>query len=287
MEQKNVLIIGGGAVWSLFWYHLQSIEGYWVDVLLKPWQPPLKSIQFADTTTHIPHFGQSSSTDDTRYDLVIVATKAHDTDRAHREADYFAKPTASILTIQSWMHDYEPLRDRHSQAIAYVNALKDGDTVYMYSPRMRLVIDEWFWFESLLQNSSFLHLEQVEDFDRFKWEKFAHIACFSAIVCREWKSIWAIRSDDVLFQDFNDLLGEALRVASSYWYIFEKESFLTKIQKTPWESYTSLYHDLQQQKRGELDILIWKMISLAKINDIKTPFFDQALDIIIKKYNIV
>lgn len=283
---QKALIIGGWWVGSVVWAWLEKDNWYSVDILMKSWFQTIQSIYHHNLVYH-PHFNYITTDSSWGiYDLVVIATKVVDVDRAHAQAKYFLIAWWSLITIQSGLHEYILDYPYHAKAVAYVNVHKHHDTVTMLSDTLRLILEDATipWIHNLNTTSDYVSLELVDTIESYIWEKLVHISAFAGIICETWKTIWVVRDDKILYVRYLALLDECLLVANHLWYHFDRSRFEQRIQSTPADVYTSLYHDLVQGKKNEYQFLLGRIYALAHQYHLSVPLIDEIHTAITTQY---
>lgn len=282
----KALIIWWWGVGSLVWAWLEQDKWFDVDILTKSGFQETKAIDY-NNIRYRPKFTYITDQSQNLYDLIVVATKAVNSQLAHQQAENLIDQDWHIITIQSGLHDYNVIHPSHSKAVAYVNVNKTDGIVTVASPSLKLFIEQSN--HTIIQsfqwlNHMFTHVDFIDNIDRYIREKLVHISAFSGIVCETGKTIWAIREDTELYNLYLALLDECSAVASSQWYDFDRALFETRVLNTPADVYTSLYYDLLHHKQNEYSALLWKLHTIAHNCNIPIPTIDEVDASIKKQY---
>ncbi len=221
------------------------------------------------------------------FDLFIVAVKSFDTESAAAIIRPAMKTGSAVLTIQNgtenedilgrtlgpgniiggiaWIFSTigEPGTIRHTGGTGkFVIGELDGTI----SPRIQQI-------ESAMRTAR-ITIAVTDDIRRMLWEKWIFISAVGGMTASARKTIGEIRSDTVLANDLEAIVGEAVQVAQKktgedFSLTFSRT--MARIQRLPPSGTSSMHYDITHGKRTEADALNGLAVRLGRELGLPVP----------------
>jgi len=221
------------------------------------------------------------------FDLIIVAVKSFDTHAAAQIARSGLKKETAVLSIQNGVENEELLGKALGEShiltgVAYIfSKISSYGLVRHEGGTGKFILGEFSGGKtSRLEeigeafSSSGITAEIQEDIRQALWEKWIFICGLSGMTSYARKSIGEILADAGLSSMLQSVVAEAAQIArakkiSPFTAVEEKAD--AHFKRLPPGSTSSMYYDLMQGKRLEIDALNGAVVSFGKQLNIRTP----------------
>lgn len=288
---EKVLIVGSGAVGTLMSYALMSVgvEPY---MLLKDSQrlavirsSGLRLRRVNDSVERLNGVHLITYEDLLRigfFDLIIMATKAYDFLEALKTVRTYLGEEGVLVTCQNGLRSYEEalevLGPERVAALVlnhgvYRSGLYEftwigGSTSYLGSrgaPR-ELLRD----VSSLLK---VLNVEVVDDIEPYRWVKLSVNAAINPLTALHGVRNKHVVTDKNLFRIATGVVTEAREVAEKLGLALYVDPLneLIRVAETTGENYSSMYQDLINRRRTEVDYINGEIVVRGMSVGVKTP----------------
>ncbi len=212
------------------------------------------------------------------HSLIILTTKAYDTEKTIRRIDPLIKKDTTILVLQNGLGteqivkraaDFKPvvLRGITSIASEFFEPGKvrywPGETVIQRGPAGKEIAE--------IFNESMLKAETTLDINTEVWNKTI-INC----VINPLTAILRVRNSEIASDSLTpvrrNIVEECTTVAESQ-NVHVSSSIGEQIDQylMKYKNYSSMYQDIVKKKQTEIDFLNGRIVELGKENDIPTP----------------
>jgi 2-dehydropantoate 2-reductase len=229
-------------------------------------------------------------------DLVIVAVKLWDTERAARQIEPLVRAGASVVSFQNGVQKDDVLRRVLGEpammgGVCYVGASIARPGVIAHVGKMqRLVFGEYDGrrssrAEALLDacQRGGIDAELSSDIKRAIWEKFVFLVAMSGATSSIRSTIGPIRQNPRTRAFFLDLMREVVAVGRACGISLSEdfpEQRLKFGDSLPPEMTSSMHNDLERGNRLEVDWLSGAVVELGKSVGVATPLNRAVSDIL-------
>jgi 2-dehydropantoate 2-reductase len=220
-------------------------------------------------------------------DLILFCVKTYDTDTAAQSIDPLIGAETMLLSLQNGVDNAERIAQiaGHNSglgAVAYVvSAIEAPGVIAQTAGPGRIILGELAGgtsarverLHSVLQRAE-IAAEVHPDVRIAIWQKFLFICAFSGVTALTRVPIWSILADSVTHDLFRGTLEEAEAVARASGIELPEDSveqaLATAEAVEPWGR-GSMYHDLANGLRLELEALNGEVVRRGDQHDIQTP----------------
>lgn len=296
-EIKNVLILGLGAIGSIYATKLQDFDSNCVKVLLDKERYEKyrnKGIKFNGKNYVFDYILDSQS--DTKADLIIIATKAKDFEKASDMIKNFVDENTIILSLLNGISSEEILFKKYgkknvlySYYIGHASVKKDNNIEYdgvgtiVFGEEKNKELSGQVEAVKNFFNKVGINYQIPEDMLSSLWQKFVINVGINQTLAIINASYSTLQKSEHARKIALDLMEEAVQIAQKIG-ISDTENFINiafeLIDSMPPELIPSMLQDVLNKKQTEVDIFAGEVCKLGKKYNISTPKNEMAFNII-------
>jgi 2-dehydropantoate 2-reductase len=228
------------------------------------------------------------------FDRIIIGVKSFDTESAIKMAQPVLKTNTIVLSIQNGVENEEiiarSLGNQHVLGgVAYIFSTigkpgvirhEGGTGKFKFGEIDGTVSDRCMKLMQVFQDAG-IKGEAVENITRILWEKWIFICGLSGMTAYARKPIGDILADASLNSMLEEVVSEAASISSAKGidnFTNIEEKMLAHYRRLPYESTSSMYYDLMNGKRVEVEALNGAVVRFGDHFKISTPFNKRIYD---------
>ena len=238
-----------------------------------------QTVSGIDATVHI--------SDLLNCNAVIITVKSYDIEQVAKELAASLKDNVEILTIQNGLKAFDLLKknirnpNRVFAGVTYIAATRLNDNSVSAGYNLRTIVDaKAAILGKILQESRF-EFEPTDEIKQAVWGKMMLNTGQNALGAITNLSFEEMRESEECLFIAKKLLEEFEQVAKAEGVTFTY-SLMDKL-KDNWKMskhHPSMWQDLQNKKRTEIDAINGAISSLGRKHDMKTPYNDMITSLI-------
>lgn len=301
VEDKRILIVGGGAVGTLI-AHALIEAGVRPYILLKDHRQFLTvresglRLRLADGSITEVKNAYFMTYEELKklgsFDLIVLATKAYDFSEALKSVSRYLSRNGILLTCQNGLRSYE-------EAIEALGPERTATLVLNHGVH-RIGSHEFVWIggsasylgsegasEELLKEISsllkVLSVSVVSNIEPYRWVKLSVNAAINPLTALHGVRNKYVVIDENLFRVATKVVNEVREVAekSNIRLYTNPLEEMARVAKATGENYSSMCQDLMSGKRTEVDYINGEVVLRGRKVGVETPL-NEALWLLIK-----
>ena len=222
----------------------------------------------------------------TECDAVIITVKSYDTESVAKEFSSVFKDITEIITVQNGLLAYDLLKkniknpEQIFAGVAYIGSARLNDYRVSVGDNLRIVLDAKATITGRILQASRFEFESTNEIKQAVWEKVAINAAQNALGAITGLTLGEMGESEECLEIGFTLLKEFEEVANAEGVSFPY-SLQDKLIKN-WEMshHPSMWQDLQNKKRTEIDAINGAISFLGKKHGIATPYNDMMTSLI-------
>jgi 2-dehydropantoate 2-reductase len=228
------------------------------------------------------------------FDLIIIGVKSFDTESAAKLARPVLMSDTIVLSIQNGVENEDiiahSLGNQHVLGgVAYIFSTigepgvirhEGGTGKFKFGEMDRTVSDRCKKLMQVFQDAGIIG-EAVENITRILWEKWIFICGLSGMTAYTRKPIGEILLDASLNSMLQEVVSEAASISRANGidkFANIEEKMLAHYQRLPHQSTSSMYYDLRNGKRVEVEALNGAVVRFGNQDKIPTPINKKIYD---------
>jgi len=287
-KQYKIAVVGGGAVGLTFAAQLAGTA----HVLVKTRSPKQAAILKAQGICLVYHDGNKkdftgidASPDPAALadcDAIIITVKSYDTEVVAKEIANFLKPDAEVLSLQNGLQAFDVLRtvlpnpQRVFAGVTYIGGTRlDERTVKLGNNRKVLVDSKAVKLVGALSHGEY-PVEPSNNIQQAVWDKLVLNVAQNALSAVTNLNLGQMLASAECLDIAEHLLNELEQVAKAEGITFDYS--LLDALKDNWQMssfYPSMWQDLHNGNRTEIDAINGAIGKLGKQYNVATPYNDM------------
>jgi 2-dehydropantoate 2-reductase len=228
----------------------------------------------------------SKVSDLARCDGVIVTVKSYDTESVAHELSPILKDTIEILTVQNGLQGFDLLKsnmknpERVFDGVTYLGSTRLNNYSFFSGEILRVIVDAKATVIGDVLRASLFDFESTTEIKQAVWNKMIMNTAQNALGAITGLTMQEMGNSEECWKIMNSLIQEFEQVAKTEGVTFTyslKDKLKENLQIS---HHPSMWQDLQNKKRTEIDAINGAISTLGKKHGIATPYNDMITSLI-------
>jgi 2-dehydropantoate 2-reductase len=219
-------------------------------------------------------------------DVVIVTVKTYDVESVAKELSPVLKNTAEILTVQNGLLAFDLLKEnvknpeRVFAGIAYLGSTRLNNYSVSAGRISRAVVDAKAKVLTEVFEASSFEFESTNNIKQAAWDKMVINTAVNALGAITNLTLIEMANSEECMKIITGLIQEFEQVANAEGVSFNYSIMNTLQSNLQMPHHPSMWYDLQNKKRTEIDAINGAISTFGKKHGSKTPYNDMITSVI-------